>query len=208
MAKKDKLLEAFKNDIGKWVCGYCNSGSNQPAAIFRELKKLGYSFAEESPNRWGKSLFCSNCKTERTHYKLLALDPEYSEKPRIHIDKVTRERILNLLDRKDAFTGASITSTPEIDHKVPWTRLDNDIDATKLTDNDILNHFQLLTREHNLLKDRACGMCKKSNLRTPFLGISFWYLGNSHYDGYCGGCGWYDGAKWRHHINTLLNEGS
>ena len=38
----DKLLKAFKENVGKWTCSYCNSGSNQPAATFREIKKMGY----------------------------------------------------------------------------------------------------------------------------------------------------------------------
>jgi hypothetical protein len=58
MSKKDILLNAFLKNIGEWVCGYCNSGSNQPAATFREIKKLGYEFEEYSPNRWGKDKYC------------------------------------------------------------------------------------------------------------------------------------------------------
>lgn len=40
----EKLLKAFKKNVGEWTCGYCNSGSNQPAATFRELKKRGVCF--------------------------------------------------------------------------------------------------------------------------------------------------------------------
>jgi hypothetical protein len=204
MAKKDKLLEVFKNKLGEWVCGYCNSESNQPAATFREIKKLGYKFEEHSPNRWGKELYCRICSDYRTHYKLLSINPEFEEKNRISINPIQRNRILKLLGGKDAMTGASISSTPEIDHKIPWTRLDYDIDASKLTDKQIVEHFQLLTREHNLLKDRACGSCKINDIRPPFLGISFWYKGDSKYNNTCDGCGWYDCAKWREIVNEKL----
>ena len=204
MAKKDILLGAFKKNLGKWVCGYCNSESNQPAATFREIKKLGYKFEEHSPNRWGKEMHCSVCTTNRTHYKLLLPNPEFQEKTRLNISGAQRARILKLLDGKDAITGASISSTPEIDHKIPWTRLDKDIDAAKLNDAQIIEHFQLLTREHNLLKDRACGSCKTTRIRPSFLGIYFWYKGDSKYNNTCVGCGWYDAAKWREVVNSKL----
>ena len=58
----DKLLKAFKENVGEWTCGYCNSGSNQPAATFREIKKMGYVFEEVAPNRWGRNMFCPVCK--------------------------------------------------------------------------------------------------------------------------------------------------
>ena len=121
-------------------------------------------------------------------------------------DKKSRERTLNALGWRDAFTGAKITSTPEIDHKTPWTRLDGDLDIRSLTDDEIVENFQLLTREHNLLKDRMCSECKKSNIRPPFLGISYWYQGGKDYCGSCVGCGWYDGKKWRESINSFVQN--
>jgi hypothetical protein len=105
---------------------------------------------------------------------------------------------------RDAFTGGSITSTPEIDHKTPWSRLDSDISSSELSDIEIKNHFQLLTGEHNLLKDRACTNCIKSSIRPAFLEIHFWYSGNENYLGSCEGCGWYDGVLWRKKLNEKI----
>ena len=206
MSKTDDLLKACKSNIGNWTCAYCGSGSGQPAAIFRELKKRGYLFAEVSPNRWGKVMYCKVCHEMRTHYQLLSPDPVIESKPRISIDPSTRGKILAILNNRDAFTGATITSTPEIDHKTPWTRLKQDVDAKKLSDEEIIKTFQLLTREHNLLKDRACGKCKQTGKRTPFLEIPFWYKGNEEYDGICEGCGWYDGIEWRREIVKLIQH--
>jgi hypothetical protein len=206
MAKTDVLLKAFQANVGNWVCGYCNSNSNQPAATFRELKKLGYSFEETTPGRWGKNVFCKNCGAFRSHYKLLKKEAVHSEKPRIGVKAKDRERILDLFDRKDAFTGGSISSTPEIDHKIPWTRLKEDIDASLMSDSEVRAHFQLLTREHNLLKDRACGSCGKTDKRPPLFGIEFWYIGDENYRGDCIGCGWHDGEKWRTELNKLMHK--
>ena len=206
MSKAEKFLNACKKNLGKWTCSLHNSDSNQPAATFREVKKMGYEFEEVSTNRWGKTMYCETCGQVTTHYKLLKAEPTLTKQERLAIDKKTRERILNIFFNKDAFTGASISSCAEIDHKIPWTRLDKDIDATKLSDNEIKENFQLLTREHNLLKDRACGYCKQNNVRPPFLEIPFWYEGNSQYKGSCKGCGWYDGKKWREEISKLIKN--
>jgi len=205
MAKHDILLEAFKKNINEWVCRMHNSGNaNQSAATFREIKKQGYSFEETAPKRWDKSIYCNVCKSKTTHSKLLAPEPVFSSKPRISIPNSDRTRILKIFNMKDAFTGGSISSTPEIDHKIPWSRLEQDINSSDMDDSEILNHFQLLTGEHNLLKDRACTSCIKTNIRPPFLEISFWYTGNEKYINTCTGCGWYDGAKWRNELNKNI----
>jgi hypothetical protein len=206
MSRADELLQALKENVNEWTCGYCNSGSNQPAAIFRELKKRGYKFKEISPNRWAKTTYCMHCSTERSHYMLMEPEPVYKSKPRISISKATRKHILSIFEHKDAFTGASISSTPEIDHKMPWTRMQEDVDANSLSDKDIIHHFQLLTREHNLLKDRACGKCIRENKRPAFMGINFWYKGGQDYEGSCEGCGWYDGKKWRDELDKKLQQ--
>lgn len=204
MSKADDFLYECKKRLGKWTCSLHTTGSNQPAAIFREVKKMGYEFEETTPGRWAKSMYCPTCGQETTHYKLLKAEPTLTKQERLGIDSYTRKRILDIFSNRDAFTGATISSTAEIDHKVPWTRLEKDIDARELSDSQIKEHFQLLTREHNLLKDRACGYCKLNNIRPPFLEIPFWYEGDQHYCGSCKGCGWYDGKKWREELTKLL----
>ena len=206
MSKADDFLKYCKEHCNEWVCSLHTTGSNQPAAIFREVKKMGYKFEEVSPNRWAKTMFCEQCHQNTTHYKLLSTEPQFSQQQRIAIDPETRERILTIFDERDAFTDAKISSVAEIDHKIPWTRLEKDIDASELTDDEIKEHFQLLTREHNLLKDRACDHCKKFNERLPLFNIEYWYEGDQTYKGSCVGCGWYDGVAWRAAISKLLKS--
>lgn len=204
MSKADDFLKACQENIGEWTCSLHTTGSNQPAAIFREIKKRGYEFEEPKQGRWAIKTFCPICNQETTHYKLLKQEPTLTRHERLGIDANTRKRVLAIFKNRDAFTGASISSTAEIDHKIPWTRLVGDIDATKLTDEEIKEHFQLLTREHNLLKDRACGHCKATNQRPPFLNIPYWYAGDENYCGSCEGCGWYDAVKWRKELIKML----
>ena len=207
MSKTDDFLKALKDHCNQWVCSLHNTGkSNQPAAIFREIKRQGYLFEKVGPNRWAKNMYCEQCQQDTSHYKLLSKDPIYQPHSRCPIDKKSRERVLKLLDGKDAFTGASITSTPEIDHKIPWTRLDYDIDIKECSDEEIVENFQLLTREHNLLKDRVCTKCRIDGIRQPLFGINYWYEGDEKYRGTCEGCGWYDGAKWKECLNNELKK--
>ena len=151
-------------------------------------------------------MYCPVCRQETSHYKLLKLVPTLAKQERLHIDDKSRNRALKVLGGRDAFTGALISSKPEIDHKIPWTRLEKDIDIRYLSDQEIKNNFQLLTREHNLLKDRMCTICKTKNIRPPFFEIEFWYQGNEHYTGSCVGCGWYDGIEWRNALNIKIKE--
>lgn len=200
------MLNHLLQHIGEWCCSVCSSNSNQPAAIFREVKKEGYKFESTGSQRWGKEKYCEKCGTTRTHYKLLSEEPEFSKKERISINPKSRKRILALLENRDAFTGARIASVPEIDHKTPWTRMTHDVDSSRMTDEEIKKCFQLLTREHNLLKDRACSKCKEKGVRPPFLKIPFWYEGDEHYTGTCEGCGWYDGNEWRARIAKIIKN--
>ena len=197
MTLTEQFLDALIANLGEWTCSLCNTGSNQPASTFRELKKLGYQFEEVGHGRWAQTMWCDHCGTNRSHYKLLSSEPVFTAKPRLAMSTSVRTRVLTILGMRDAFTGASITSTPEIDHKVPWARLDQDVDTSSLDDSQLREHFQLLTREHNLLKDRSCTSCIQTGRRPAFLGIPYWYEGTAQYHGSCVGCGWHDGAAWR-----------
>jgi len=207
ISKQEYFLQKAQSNLNEWVCMLHNSvSSTQPVSLTKLLRNKGYSFEEVSPKRWCKSLYCETCKTKTTHVKLLHLEPVFTSKPRISIDKKTREKIINLLDSRDAFTGVKITSITEIDHKVPFRKLEQDIDASKLSDEELLDNFQLLTNDHNLLKDRACLSCEKTNIRPPFFEVNFFYEGDENYLGSCVGCGWYDGAKWSCKLNEKLSQ--
>lgn len=205
MSKVERFIEACKENLGEWTCSMHTTESNQPAAIFREAKKRGYHFEEIAPGRWGKSLFCPRCNQDTTHYKMLDAEPSHT-KGRFSIPIKMRAKVISLFDERDAFTGARISTSPEIDHKTPWIRLSQDIDISEMTDQEIRDNFQLLSRQHNLLKDRACRKCVQTNRRPGFLEIPYWYQGGEEYLGSCVGCGWYDGKQWRQKLSELLKR--
>ena len=44
MSKSDDFLSECKKNLGKWTCSLHATDSNQPASVFREVKKQGYEF--------------------------------------------------------------------------------------------------------------------------------------------------------------------
>ena len=119
MSKADDLLKYFKDHVGEWACSMCGSHSVQPAATFRTLKNAGWKFEEIAPQRWGRQMYCLHCGQVTTHYKLLSLE-QGADKSRNGITPAQRRRITAILPDNDAFTGASVKSSIEIDHKVPF----------------------------------------------------------------------------------------
>lgn len=90
MNKANDFLTECKKNAGLWVFPLHTTGSNQPAAIFREVKKMGYEFEQTSPGRWASRRFCPICGQETTHYKLLSINPTLTEQIRLAIDKKSR----------------------------------------------------------------------------------------------------------------------
>lgn len=204
-SKQKILLEACKKNLGVWTCTKC-SGSGQPARITANLRALGYNFEKTGLNRWVKNIYCPHCGDKTSHCKLLELEPVFESKERIPLSNEQRKRVLSIIGKKDAFTGATITTEAvEIDHMKPMSRLDKDIDVDLLTNQEIKNNFQPLTRQNNLLKAKACDKCKLTGIRPSHFEIKYYYEGNENYEGTCVGCGWYDGVTWRKHLNSTFN---
>ena len=207
MSKKDKALNEGIKHIGEWVCSSCASGSCQPAATYKSLRHEGYIFEETSEGRWDKRLYCPICDKRTTHYKLLSAEPMGSKKKRCNISPTDRKRCLSILGNRDAYTGASVTGKVEIDHKIPFSVLKQDIKISEITDGEIKKHFQILTPNHNALKEKKCKQCIKSGKRPKFFDSIFYYKGDEiykeHSDGShpCVGCGYHDGIKWREEYN-------
>lgn len=207
MNRKEHLLKMLQEHVGEWVCLTCGTeNAGQPAKYTNFLRNDGYVFEETGENRFSKQMYCEVCGKKTSHAKLLQVEQKNSYKPRLNMTPKEKARIRRILEDIDAFTEASISSNCEVDHKVPLTRLNEDIDSTKLNNDEIKEHFQLLTRDHNLLKDRACQHCLKYNERPPLFGITYWYVGDEHYNGTCEGCGWYDPSKWRDSLNQLIKK--
>ena len=208
MALRDSVLAYYQEKVGEWRCAVCANGGSQIAKIMQGLREDGYQFEETHPQRWDKRLYCPICNAKRTHYCLKSSSPDSSSIRNRGGDLARfRSRILGVIGNKDAFSGATISSRLQIDHKKPWIRLGEDYDVGSMTDAEIADAFQPLTSDHNLLKDRRCKRCLKDSKRPPFFGIKYWYEGDERYRGECKGCGYFDGAEWRRRLNEHLQRG-
>lgn len=204
-----KLLE------GKceWVCRTCGTGkiNDQPAARIRDIKKKGYIIAT-------KTRFCGTCDSRTYQDILLPLSTSGQKRQEFRqpIDTATKKRIISALNYKDA--AFDVTRTAQefvIDHKFPsqrWNKTES-VNHSQMTIAEIKNKFQLLTNQTNMLKSRFCDDCVKTGNRGTFMGISWFYEGNSKWRGEqmgnesgCKGCPWYDIDAWRKKLSDKLTK--
>lgn len=133
-------------------------------------------------------------------------------------------KVMRLFENRDVVENTERpTGQLTIDHKLPMIRWNADTsdkltDYTNMNEDDIRTHFQLLKKSngsvsHNLLKSRACERCYRSGRRGEPFGISFFYKGGPRWEpsdkkdpAGCVGCGWYDIAEWREHLNRLIKR--
>jgi hypothetical protein len=76
--------------------------------------------------------------------------------------------IRKILGHRDAFTGIHSTTNPEVDHRLPVTRLkelegSQEAKVDVKNPEEVKNQYQLLTRDNNLYKSRVCEKCVKTN---------------------------------------------
>ncbi len=104
-----------------------------------------------------------------------------------------------------------------IDHKFPNIRWDEhtiDYYSDSMTDDEMIESYQLLDNHSNMLKREVCKKCFNENKRGKILGIDFYYQGDEEWshdevtgirakDG-CVGCGWYDIKEWREKLQNKL----
>ena len=203
----DFALNMCIDNLNEWVCSSCaTQGNTKPAAIFKLLRNKGYVFEETSPGRYDKKLFCPLCGKTHTHYKLLSSKPSIDGEVVDAVDQRQQTRAINLLNYVDAFTSWKAPNKPMVDSKTPLFRMEQEPDIATLTDDEVVNQYQLLSAEHIALKEKACRHCNKYGIRPPFMGTKFYYAGNDIYKGTCEGCGWYDGLKWTAELNRTIED--
>jgi len=183
------------------------------ARRIQDIKEFGYTLATNT------SMYDRVLKQNCTHILLIPL-------PRGGITgyevwtKETRSRILKTLNYFDEYE-AKLTKKEGLlpDHKFPEIRWDHTTkrsDINKLTNEQILNDFQLMTNQRNQQKREVCRGCYQTGKRGIIYGIKYFYEGDENWpndvpkkgkeaEKGCQGCGWYDIKKWRKNINNCVN---
>lgn len=203
MSKLDDYLEIY-SDL-KPHCEVCVAAvitSTQTAAQNRGLRVKGYLFKKVG-NNYGWKQHCRECDRTTVHRQLLSTTPEAS-KERVTLSKKIRDRVINLLDNKDARFGKQTLEPLEVDHRKPRLREDTDEQSyDNFTDDELVSTFMLLTRQNNLTKSRECERCVQTNKR-GYDQIKWWYLGTEKYEGTCEGCFWFSPEKWKEGVTNEL----
>ena len=185
----------------EWHCSACELPSSQPAKDIQMLRKEGFEFVQNTGQGQGDYLRCETCEATTFHRKLTYPFPTGKSITRQGMPESFKRRVRELYGHRDAFDGSSPSTTLEVDHRVPEIRWDEseDFDHASMTDDEVREHFQILTRSHNLLKSRKCESCKETGTRPPFLEVEYYYEGSEEYEASvgCVGCGWYDPQAWR-----------
>jgi hypothetical protein len=194
----------------EWHCSACELPSSQPAKDIQMLRKEGFEFVQNTGQGQGDYRHCETCEATTFHRKLKYPFPTQQSITRQDMPDSFKRRVRDLYDHRDAFDGSSPSTTLEVDHRVPEVRWEESesFDYESMTDEEVTEHFQILSRKHNLLKSRKCESCVETGTRPPFMQIEYYYEGDETYDEDlgCVGCGWYNPHEWRASLQAELDE--
>ncbi|MBU4311941.1 MAG: hypothetical protein KJ706_04420 [Candidatus Omnitrophica bacterium] len=194
---------------GEWHCGKHELPGTQPAKAIQIIRQHGFSI-ENSTH------YCKKCKDKTFHRRLTSTEPISESFVRLQIPGKLRQRVLKHYKNIEAITlREMLPNQLEVDHRFPQVRWSKDETYDPdMTENELHQKFQLLTRQHNLWKSRYCEHCEKTGERGTFIGIDFFAEGTSEWDQKipnddergCYGCFWYNPEKWRIALNTLIKK--
>lgn len=205
-----KLEKAFTIlSDGGWHCGKHELPGTQPAKAIQIIRQHGFEIENNT-------IYCDICKDKTVHRKLVSTEPVSPSFVRQQFPSKLRKRILKHYNNIEAITlREMVPNQLEVDHRFPQVRWSGDESYNpEMSDEDLHNKFQLLTRQNNLWKSRYCENCAKTGERGTFIGINFFYEGCPEWDPKiasddekgCYGCFWFDPNKWRIALNSLIEQ--
>jgi hypothetical protein len=203
-----KLAQVFTIlSDSEWHCGKHELPGTQPAKAIQIIRQHGFNIIN-------KTIYCDTCKDKTVHRQLTSIEPIKDSFVRIQLSPKIRARVLKLYNNRESITMREmIPNQLEVDHRFPQVRwLKDEVYDENMSDTELLNKFQLLTREHNLWKSRYCEKCFETGERGTFIGIKYFANGGPIWDSNistgdekgCHGCFWFNPDFWRTSINTKL----
>lgn len=132
----------------------------------------------------------------------------------------TSKRIIDVLEGFDIYENKK-SSDCYPDYKFPEIRWGDENEKSEnpdlMSNEEIKNKFQLLSKEIKQRKKVVCMRCYQSGNRSTAFNIPFFYKGNEKWDENipkkgkdaelgCIGCAWYDFAEWRKHLLYVLEK--
>lgn len=183
--------------------------NDNPARRIQDIKDAGYTIASipGGPKKKTKRILLPITLNSEMGYETFT--PQF------------KARVIRLLKGINAFEARPTTTKGLIpDHKFSEVRWDDETKAENsmdMTDEEIIEKFQLLDNQRNQQKREVCRRCFQEGKRGVLYGIPFFYsgsvdwpkdtpsIGKSAEEG-CIGCAWYDIERWRTELVRKLNE--
>ena len=183
--------------------------NDNPARRIQGIKDAGYTVATipHYKNRKSARILLPIPKVEGMGYETFT--PQF------------KARVIRLLNGINAYESKPTTSKGLIpDHKFSEVRWDKDTKAQNpmdMSDDEIIQKFQLLDNQRNQQKREVCRNCFQTGKRGMIYGIPFFYKGGEDWDVKiptvgkvaekgCEGCAWYDIERWRSELIKLIND--
>lgn len=183
--------------------------NNNPARRIQDIKDVGYTVASipGGPKKKTKRVLLPiplNCEMGYETFT-----PQF------------KARVIRLLKGINAFEARPTTVKGLIpDHKFSEVRWDEETKAENsmdMTDEEVIEKFQLLDNQRNQQKREVCRSCFQTGIRGVIYGIPFFYEGTENWDDTipavgkvaekgCIGCAWYDIERWRSELIKQLND--
>lgn len=198
------ILLSFKEEFERFPM---NPNS---ARRIQDIKDAGYTLASV-PRPDGK----------KGYNRILLPIPLHAEMGYETFSPQFKARVIRLLNERNAFEARATAKKALIpDHKFSEVRWDEETKGENpmdMTDDEIIQKFQLLDNQRNQQKREICRKCFQEGVRGTIYGIDYYYKGNNLWDKNipttgkaaekgCEGCPWYDIEEWRNQLNNALKQ--
>lgn len=197
------ILLSFKEELERFP------PNRNPARRIQDIKDAGYTIASVSR------------QNGRGYNRILLPIPLHTEMGYETFTPQFKARVIRLLKERNAFEARTTAKRALIpDHKfseVRWDEETKDENPMDMTDDEIIQKFQLLDNQRNQQKREICRKCYQEGVRGTIYGIDYFYKGTKQWDKNiptkgkaaekgCEGCPWYDIEEWRNRLNKALKQ--
>lgn len=183
--------------------------NDNPARRIQDIKDAGYTLASiaNSDGRKTSRILLPIPLTAQIGYEIFT--PQF------------KNRVIRLLKGINAYEAKPTAIKALIpDHKFSEVRWDAETkkeNSMEMTDEEIIQKFQLLDNQRNQQKREVCRKCFQDNIRGQIFGIDYFGKGKTNWDEKmpkvgkaaekgCEGCPWYDIEAWRKSLNQTIKK--
>lgn len=183
--------------------------NDNPARRIQDIKDAGYTVATIHHYK------------DRKSARILLPIPKSAEMGYETFTPQFKARVIRLFNGVNAYENKPTTPKGLIpDHKFSEVRWDKNTKAENpmdMSDDEVIQKFQLLDNQRNQQKREVCRNCFQTGKRGVIYGIPFFYEGGEKWDDKipavgkiaekgCVGCAWYDIERWRSELIKLLSD--